>query len=83
MLGPDGAPNGAGSSRSPAESPPTRAGLRAGDVIQSAGQERTPDTQALSRALAAAQPGEQVTLTVARGTEHLTVQVTLGELPGS
>ena len=83
MLGPDGAPSGAGSSRSPAESPPTRAGPRPGDGIQSAGQERTPDTQVLSRALAAAQPGDQVTLTVAPGTERLTVKVTLGELPGS
>lgn len=34
-------------------------------------------------AFAAAQPGDQVTLTVARGIEHLTVKVRLGELPGS
>lgn len=53
------------------------------DVIQSAGQERTPDTQALSRALAVTLPRDQVTLTVARGTGHLTVQATLGELPAA
>jgi hypothetical protein len=35
------------------------------------------------RAFAAARPGDQVTLTVACGTEHLTVKVRLGELPGS
>ena len=57
--------------------------MRPGDVIQSAGQEQTPDTQALSRALAAAQPGAQVTLTVARGTGYLTVKVTLSEPPVS
>lgn len=48
-----------------------------------AGQKRTPDIRALSPALAAAQPGDQVMLTVARGAQHLTVRVTLGELPGS
>jgi hypothetical protein len=32
--------------------------------------------------VAAADPGEQLTLTVARGAQELTVKLTLGELPG-
>jgi S1-C subfamily serine protease len=51
-------------------------------VIQSAGHTRTPDAQALSHELAAARPGQQVTITLTRGTQDLTVQVTLGDLPG-
>ena len=50
--------------------PAEAAGLRAGDVITSAGQARTPDSRALSQTLAAARPGDQITLTVARGAQH-------------
>jgi len=63
--------------------PADKAGLRLGDVITTAGTDRTPDDTALSQALAAAQPGQQVTLAIARSAQQLTVQVTLGELPGS
>ena len=52
-------------------------------MITSAGQARTPDSQVLSQTLAAARPGDEITLTVARGAEHLTVKLTFGELPGS
>ena len=52
-------------------------------MIQSAGNTRTPDAPALSQALAADRPGDQISLTVTRATQHLTVNVTLGELPGS
>jgi S1-C subfamily serine protease len=44
---------------------------------------QTPDTTALSAALAGARPGDKVTLTISRGTQDQTVEVTLGELPGS
>jgi S1-C subfamily serine protease len=63
--------------------PSDRAGLRAGDVIQAVGQTRTPDATALTGALAARDPGQAVPVTVDRGGQTVTVQVTLGELPGS
>ncbi len=63
--------------------PADRAGLRAGDVIQAVGQTRTPDAPALTGALAARDPGQTVPVTVDRGGQMVTVQVTLGELPGS
>jgi len=61
--------------------PADRAGLKAGDVITSVGGQETPDTTALSQALAAASPGDKVTLTVSRDGESRDVPVTLGELP--
>jgi putative serine protease PepD len=63
--------------------PADRAGLRAGDVIRAVGQTRTPDAAALTGALAARDPGQAVPVTVDRGGQTVTVQVTLGELPGS
>jgi len=63
--------------------PADRAGLKAGDVITSVGAQETPDTTALSQALAAASPGDKVIVTVSRDDESRDVQVTLGELPAS
>jgi S1-C subfamily serine protease len=83
VSAPDGTSGGAGIVAVTSGGPADRAGLRAGDVIQSVGRAQTPDATALSQALAAAQPGEKVPVTVARGGHDLTVQVTLGELPGS
>jgi S1-C subfamily serine protease len=51
--------------------------------IQAVGQTRTPDAAALTGALAARDPGQAVPVTVDRGGQTVTVQVTLGELPGS
>ena len=59
-----------------------RAGLRPGDVIKSAGSAQTPDTTALTQALAAAKPGDQVTVTISRAGQDRDVRVTLGELGG-
>ena len=87
VTGPDGTPGGAGIVAVADGGPADRAGLRAGDVIKSVGPAPTPDAPALSQALAAARPADQVTVTVTRGTggtpQELTVRVTLGELPGS
>jgi S1-C subfamily serine protease len=83
VLGADSAPGGAGVVAVTSGGPAGRAGLRAGDVIKSVGQAQTPDTTALSQALAAARPGDQVTVAIARGGQDQTVPVTLGELPGS
>jgi S1-C subfamily serine protease len=90
VTGRDGAVGGAGIVAVTDGDPAHRAGLRAGDVIRSVGPAPTPDASALSQALAATRPGDQVTVTVGRGSEgatqgttrELTVRVTLGELPG-
>jgi S1-C subfamily serine protease len=37
----------------------------------------------VTQALAAARPGQQVTVTITRAAPHLTVHVTLGELPAA
>ena len=62
--------------------PAGKGGLRAGDVIKPAGNAHR-DAPALSGVLAAASPGQQVTLTLTGGSQDLTVSVRLGELPGS
>ena len=67
VTGQDGAPAGTGIVAVTSGGPADRAGLRAGDVIKSAGGTPTPDTQALAGVLAAADPGDQVTLSVTRG----------------
>jgi S1-C subfamily serine protease len=83
VLGADGTPGGVGVVTVSSGGPADRAGLRPGDVIKSVGQAQAPDTTALSQALAGARPGDKITLTISRGTQDQTVQVTLGELPGS
>ena len=83
VTGQDGTPAGTGIVAVTSGGPADRAGLRAGDVIKAAGGTPTPDTQALAGVLAAADPGQQVTLAVTRGAQELTVKLTLGELPGN
>jgi S1-C subfamily serine protease len=86
VLGPHGAPGpgaGVGVVSVVPGGAAEKAGLRPGDVITSVGRSQTPDTTALSQALAAAQPGDKVAVTVSRDGQDRTVQVTLGELPGS
>ena len=83
VTGPDGAPAGAGIVAVTSGGPADDAGLRPGDVITAAGTTRTPDDTALAQAIAAARPGQQVTLGITRSAQPLTLQVTLGELPGS
>jgi S1-C subfamily serine protease len=46
-------------------------------VIQAIGTAPPPDTAAWPP------PGDRIILTIKRDSQHLTVQVTLGELPGS
>jgi len=83
VTGQDGNPAGTGIVTVTSGGPADRAGLRAGDVIRTAGGTPTPDPQALAGVLAAADPGDQLTLSVERGGQELTVKLTLGELPGS
>ena len=83
VTGTDGTPAGTGIVAVTSGGPADRAGLRPGDIIAAADGTPTPDTQALAGALAAAHPGGQLTLSVVRGAQALTVKLTLGELPGS
>jgi putative serine protease PepD len=83
VTGQDGTPAGTGIVSVTSGGPADHAGLRAGDVIQAADGTPTPDTQALAGALAAAHPGDEITLSVTRGGQELTVKLTLGELPGN
>jgi S1-C subfamily serine protease len=83
VTGADGAPAGTGIVSVTSGGPADRAGLRPGDIIKAADGTPTPDTQALAGTLAAAHPGDQLTLTVGRGAQELTVKLTLGELPGT
>ena len=83
MTRADGASGGAGIIAVTGGGPADQGGLRAGDVIQAAGRTRTPRRPAVS-GTGRRTPGEQhATLTATRATQHLTVNVTLGELPGS
>jgi S1-C subfamily serine protease len=81
VTGQDGTPAGTGITAVTSGGPADRAGLRPGDIIRSAGGTPTPDTQALAGVLAAAHPGDQITLSVLHEAQDLTVKVTLGELP--
>jgi putative serine protease PepD len=59
------------------------AGLKKGDVILSVNGTPTVSTTALSETLANLKPGRPVKIEVRRGDTKKTVDVTLGELPGS
>jgi S1-C subfamily serine protease len=83
VTGQDGAPAGTGIVAVTSGGPADRAGLRPGDIIRAAGGTPTPDAQALAGALAAAHPGDRITLAVVHEAQERTVQVTLGELPGN
>jgi len=83
VLGADGEPGGVGVVTVTGGGPADRAGLRAGDVITKAGGQPVTDLTGLSQVLAAAQPGDKLAVTATRGGEERSVQVTLGELPGS
>jgi hypothetical protein len=63
------------SSGSPAE----RGGLRAGDVIIGIGAHDVADLQGMTDALRAHRPGDTVAVRFLRGSETITIQVTLGD----
>jgi putative serine protease PepD len=83
VRGAGGAPAGAGVAAVTPGGPAGRAGIRSGDVIRSFGRTPTQDTESLVQALAAARPGQSVTLTITRQGQTHSIEVTLGELPGS
>ncbi len=59
------------------------AGLKAGDVIVQIDNTRVTDVQTLGDALLSKSPGDTVAVTFYRGSQHMTVNVTLGELSAS
>jgi len=82
VLGADGAAGGVGVVAVTSGGGAERAGLRPGDVIKSVAGTQIPDTTALTQALAAAKPGDTVTVTISRAGQDRDVRVTLGELGG-
>lgn len=63
--------------------PAAQAGLRRGDVIVAVDGHPLNDESEFFRILQSHRPGDQITLTVARGSSELTVRVTLGTAPTS
>jgi serine protease Do len=62
-----------------ANSPASKAGLRQGDIITGIDDVSLDDTHSYLNTLFLHQPGDQVTLSVARGSKTLKIQVTLSE----
>jgi putative serine protease PepD len=82
-TGQDGTPAGTAIVAVTSGGPADQADLHPGDVIQAAGGTPTPEPQSLAGVLAAADPGDHLTLDITRGTQELSVSLTLGELPAS
>lgn len=84
VTGPDGQPAGAGVAAVTRGGPAAKASLHSGDVIIAVAGTRISDTEALAAVLAGLHPGQRVPVTVitARGGK-VTIQVILGQLPGS
>jgi putative serine protease PepD len=61
-----------------AGSPAADAGLEVGDVVTAVGDRAVTSSTELTAAVRSAEPGDDVTLTVRRGSESSTVEVTLG-----
>jgi hypothetical protein len=59
-------------------SPADAAGVKAGDVIVAIGSHEVKDLQGMTDALNAFKPGDATSIVVLRGTERLTLQVTVG-----
>ena len=61
-----------------ADSPAAKAGLQVGDVITAIGGTQIDQTHSLSDLVQQKKPGDSVALAVTRGTQTLTINVTLG-----
>jgi len=64
------------------DSPASRAGLKKGDLVTEIGGDKVADGIALIVAIRAHQPGDTVTFTVRRGTNQMSVRITLGSQVG-
>jgi S1-C subfamily serine protease len=84
VTGPGGQPAGVSIATVTPGGPAASAGLQAGDVITKVNRTATPDTETLATVLAGLRPGQQVPVTVTRADgSTTTVNVTLGQLPGT
>lgn len=63
-------------------SPAETAGLKDKDIITKIGKDTVTETAPLSRLIRKYKPGEKIILTVLRGKETLSIELTLGELKG-
>jgi predicted metalloprotease with PDZ domain len=70
--------NGAVVAEVTADSPAAKAGLQVGDLITSVGGTKIDANHSLSDLVQAKKPGDTVDLAVTRGTQNLTITVTLG-----
>jgi putative serine protease PepD len=61
-----------------ADSPAAKAGLQVGDVITAIGGTKIDATHSLADLIQQKKPGDSVALAVTRGTQNLTITVTLG-----
>jgi len=64
------------------DSPASRAGLKKGDLVTEIGGDKVADGIALIVAIRAHQPGDTVTFTVRRGSDQMSVHITLGSQVG-
>jgi S1-C subfamily serine protease len=64
-------------------SPAAQAGLRPRDIITAADGQQLTDESSLAQILSQHQPSDTITLTVIRGGQQMSVQVTLGQAPTS
>ncbi|GAA3215363.1 S1C family serine protease [Actinocorallia longicatena] len=60
-----------------------KAGMKDGDVVTAVNGEPTPTTTALAEALAPLKPGQTIKVDILRNGRKQTLEITLGELPGS
>lgn len=71
-------------SQVPAQGPSARAGVRVGDVVIAIDEQEVRNFEDLiGYLIQETEPGRQVTLSIFRGGETITVEVTLGERPGA
>jgi putative serine protease PepD len=64
------------------DSPASRAGLKKGDLVTEIGGDKVADGIALIVAIRAHQPGDTVTFTVRRGSDQMSMKITLGSQVG-
>jgi serine protease DegQ len=64
-------------------SPADKAGIRPGDVLLSIGGVAVPDTLTANRTIYALPPGQKAAVQVQRGSERLTLSITVGERPAA
>ncbi|MFI7638693.1 S1C family serine protease [Nonomuraea sp. NPDC049400] len=82
VIGADGTPSGVGVVRAEPGGPAAKAGIRAGDLITSINDKKTPTMAVLAETIANLKPGDQAKVGVLHSDGRTeTITVTLGQLP--